>query len=51
MQHQRFKPGSLLSRDGATLFVFGGCDQNSVESINLNDDKAEWQLVFGLLDD
>ena len=26
MKHSRFKPGSLLSRDGATLFVFGGCD-------------------------
>ena len=26
MKHSRFKPGSLLSRDGSTLFVFGGCD-------------------------
>jgi len=36
--HELFKPGSLLSRDGATLFVFGGCDYNSVESLDITDD-------------
>ena len=37
LNHKRFKPGTLITKDTKYIYAFGGCDENSIERMNLTE--------------